>query len=132
MEPTIHCVVWNSVHLPKDMQLYRRDDRGRNGEALIKKQKPFWMKTGGLMRTLTKAALTAAGALMLAATGASAAIVCNDDGDCWHVHGRPTYGSDVKVHIYPDNWKWRHSDHYRWREHAGRGYWRHGVWVDIR
>ncbi|HVJ78051.1 MAG TPA: hypothetical protein VM620_09470 [Hyphomicrobium sp.] len=84
------------------------------------------------MKTITQAVLAAAGGLMLAATSASAAIVCNDDGDCWHVRGQPTYGSDLKLHVHPDHWKWRHGDsHHRWREHAGRGYWRSGVWVDI-
>ncbi|HVZ04829.1 hypothetical protein [Hyphomicrobium sp.] len=83
------------------------------------------------MNTITKSLLAAAGALALAATSASAAIVCNDDGDCWHVHGRPTFGPSVKVHIHPDNWKW-HGGHHRWREHAGRGYWHKGVWVDIK
>lgn len=84
------------------------------------------------MRTITKAALAGAGALMLAATSASAAIVCNDDGDCWHVQGRPTFGSGISVHVHPDNWKWGHGDHYRWREHAGHGYWRKGAWIDIK
>jgi hypothetical protein len=84
------------------------------------------------MRTITKAALAAAGALMLAGTSASAAIVCNDDGDCWHVHGHPAFGSDVRVHVHPDNWKWGHGDRYRWHEHAGHGYWRKGVWIDIK
>ena len=28
---------------------------------------------------------------------------------------------------------WRRGEHYRWREHrGGRGYWRNGVWIDIR
>jgi hypothetical protein len=31
--------------------------------------------------------------------------------------------------IHPDNWKWGDADHYKWREHEGRGYWRDGVWV---
>jgi hypothetical protein len=84
------------------------------------------------MKTITQALLAAAGGLMLAATSASAAIVCNDDGDCWHVRGQPAYGPELKLHIHPDHWQWRHGDHYRWREHAGHGYWHGGAWVDIK
>ena len=37
------------------------------------------------MKHLGIAALGIVGALAFAATNASAAIVCNDNGDCWHV-----------------------------------------------
>jgi hypothetical protein len=37
------------------------------------------------MRTLAEAILLANGA---AATNASAAIVCNEEGDCWHMKGK--------------------------------------------
>jgi len=83
------------------------------------------------MRRPTKAILAAAGALVLTAENASAAVVCNDDGDCWHVQGRPDYKPELRLHIHPNNWKWSQSDHYKWREHAGRGYWRGGVWIDL-
>jgi hypothetical protein len=85
------------------------------------------------MKTLYKAALGAACALALSATASSAAIVCNSDGDCWHVKKRHDYRPDFGVRVYPDNWKWsRHERHkYRWREHDGRGYWRNGVWIDF-
>jgi hypothetical protein len=83
------------------------------------------------MRRPTKAILAAAGALVLTAGNASAAVVCNDDGDCWHVQGRPDYKPELRLHIHPNNWKWSQSDHYKWREHAGRGYWRGGVWIDL-
>ena len=46
------------------------------------------------MNTLAKAILVAASALALTAGSASAAIVCNDDGDCWHVRGRPHFRPD--------------------------------------
>ena len=36
------------------------------------------------MNVFTKAILVGASALALTATGASADVVCNDDGDCWH------------------------------------------------
>ena len=82
------------------------------------------------MRHFTKATLVAAGALALAATGASAAVVCNDEGDCWHVKGEAKYKPEFKVHVHPDNWKFADKDH-RWREHEGHGYWRSGVWIGI-
>lgn len=71
-------------------------------------------------------------ALAFSATAATADIVCNDDGDCWHARERVEYEPTLKLHVHPDDWKWRDSDHYRWREHEGRGYWKGGVWVDIK
>jgi hypothetical protein len=83
------------------------------------------------MRKFIKPALTAAVfvAGMMAVTSASAAIVCNADGDCWHVKGRYTYRPEFGVTVHPNNWRWGGHDHFRWREHDGRGYWRGGVWV---
>jgi hypothetical protein len=84
------------------------------------------------MKMMTKMLVAGAGALVLSATAASAEIVCNDDGDCWHVREHVEYRPEFRLRVHPDNWRWAESDHYRWREHAGRGYWREGVWVDIR
>ena len=39
------------------------------------------------MKTINKALLIGATALTLTATAASAAVVCNDEGDCWRVRG---------------------------------------------
>ena len=85
------------------------------------------------MKTLKAAGLIAAGAFMLTATAASAEIVCNDEGDCWHVKTRHEYKPEFKVRIYPDNWKWEEAEgkKYRWREHEDddRGYWNKGIWL---
>ena len=84
------------------------------------------------MKALSKiaaAALLGAGALTLAATSASARIVCNTDGDCWHTTTVYDYPPATGVVIHEDNWAWGPSDKYRWREHEGRGYWRGGAWV---
>ena len=81
------------------------------------------------MRALTKTVLLATGALALATTSASAEIVCNDEGDCWHVNGKMEYRPEFKLHVHPDNWRWGEKEHYKWREHEGRGYWRGGVWI---
>jgi len=84
------------------------------------------------MKTLYKAAFGAACVLALTASAASAEIVCNRDGDCWHVKTRYEYRPEFGVVVHPDSWRW--ADHeerkYRWREHEGRGYWRDGVWID--
>lgn len=83
------------------------------------------------MKAAMTAALSALGCFAVMATPASAAIVCNDDGDCWHVKDRYEYRPEFKVHVYPDTWAWGKHEHtkYRWREHDGRGYWRGGAWV---
>ena len=52
------------------------------------------------------AALGIVGALAFAATSASAAIVCNDNGDCWHVKEKYEYKPEFGLHVYGDDWKW--------------------------
>ncbi len=77
------------------------------------------------------AALVAAGGLALTASSASAYIACNAAGQCWHVHrgGYYHYQPAWGVTVHPDRWRWGDRDHYQWREHRGRGYWRDGVWT---
>ena len=85
------------------------------------------------MNAIRKTLLIGAGALALTATAASAAVGCNDEGECWRVRGRPAYGPDLRLSIHPDHWSWSRHDHYRWREPGrGHGYWRGGNWVVIR
>jgi hypothetical protein len=65
-------------------------------------------------------------------TSASAAVVCNREGDCWRTKGRYAYRPAWGIRVYDDNWRWHHRDRdrYRWRDaRPGRGYWRSGVWV---
>lgn len=84
------------------------------------------------MRNVSKiafAALLGAGGLALAASNASAAIVCNGAGYCWHTHHHYHYHPAWGLTVHPDNWRWGPDEHYVWHEHAGRGYWRDGVWV---
>jgi len=79
--------------------------------------------------------LTLASATMLALTAgsASAAVVCNDEGDCWRVKEQRNYEPSLKLRIMPDDWKWKEGEKYRWRE-PGRdhGYYRNGVWLEIK
>ena len=68
----------------------------------------------------------AAGAVTATASGASAYIVCNRAGDCWHSHYRPAYGPGYVNH--PDDWyfhrTWDGDRDHHWRQdwHDGRGY----------
>lgn len=82
------------------------------------------------MKKLLLGAVLGAGALTLTAGSASAYIACNRAGDCWHTPSRYNYHPGWGVRIHDDNWRWRSHERYRWREHAGRGYWgRGGVWI---
>ena len=84
------------------------------------------------MKQTTKfaaAALLGLSALSFTATAASAAVVCNAEGACWHARRAYAYKPEYGVVVHPDNWRWGERDHYTWREHAGRGYWHNGAWV---
>ena len=83
------------------------------------------------MTTLSKTLLGAAagmGLLALSAAGASAAIVCTGN-VCWHTTETYTYPSESRVIVHPDSWRWGPSEHFTFREHVGRGYWRGDDWV---
>lgn len=84
------------------------------------------------MKKILKMGLITAAAVCAGAATASAEIVCNDNGDCWHTRTHVVYPEGVRVRVHPDDWRWRDTHHYRWREHEGSGYWRGGVWVDIK
>ena len=80
-----------------------------------------------------KLALGVLGAVALTSTSASAAIVCNEEGDCWRVKERHEYPPEVRLRVYEDDWAWPEAEkhNYRWREGRGRGYWRKGVWIEF-
>ena len=81
---------------------------------------------------LMSKALFGVALLAMTAGSASAAVVCNDEGDCWRVKGRPAYGPGVQLRIYEDNWK-GDGVKFRWREPGrGHGYYRNGAWIEIR
>ena len=67
-------------------------------------------------------------ALAALSSVASARVVCNTDGACWHAHDDWTYPPAAGVIVHPDNWRWGEGEHYSWREHPGRGYWRGTQW----
>jgi hypothetical protein len=81
------------------------------------------------MSRLTFTLLGAAGAVALMTSGVSAAIICNDEGDCWQATERLTYPPEARVQIYEDDYV-IDKKKYKMREaRPGRGYWRGGVWV---
>jgi hypothetical protein len=79
----------------------------------------------------------AIGALALVATtgAASANVVCNNTGDCWHTDSEATYpGTGYNSH--PDDWyfhqKWDDNSQYHYRDyHDGRGYYKSGLWITL-
>jgi hypothetical protein len=86
------------------------------------------------IRTALFGAVAVAGALVAVTLPASAYIVCNRDGDCWHTESRYA-PPGVHFEFHPDDWYFhRHWDdgHMRYRDyHEGRGYWRNGVWITL-
>ncbi len=83
------------------------------------------------MTTLGKTLLGATagmGLLVLSGASASAAIVCSGN-VCWHTHETYTYPPEARVIVHPDSWRWGPREHFTFREHEGRGYWRGDDWV---
>ena len=79
------------------------------------------------MKYLVTAAALGIGLLALPVS-ASAAVVCNEEGDCWRTTERLTYPPEASVTIYDDDYAI--GPKYKWREAGkGRGYYRGGVWV---
>jgi hypothetical protein len=90
------------------------------------------------MKHIGKFAILAALTSMMAGVGlvattapAAAFIACNHRGECWHVQDRFAYPPGEGIVIHPDDWHWGRHDHFRFREHGGRGFWRGGVWVTL-
>jgi len=84
------------------------------------------------MTSLSKIVLgaaTGAGILALSSMGASAAIVCSGN-VCWHSQETYEYPGEARVIVHPDDWRWGPSEHFSWREHEGRGYWRGERWMN--
>ncbi|MDR3526312.1 MAG: hypothetical protein P4L57_03465 [Rhizomicrobium sp.] len=83
------------------------------------------------MRSL-KRAVCAAAVFAAIAVPASARVVCNAEGDCWHTDKVYHYKPDVKVVVHPDSWYFRQTwdkDRRYHEHHDDRGYYRNGQWV---
>ena len=78
-------------------------------------------------------ALLAGASLALSTAGASAYVACNGEGDCWHTESR-WHPPGVNFSFHPDDWyfhqTWDSNHHFR-DYHAGRGYWKGGIWVTL-
>jgi hypothetical protein len=87
-----------------------------------------------LKTALSAAAITllmGAGALVATTGAASARMVCNAEGDCWHTDQSYSYpGTGYTNH--DDDWyfhqTWNDQRHYR-DYHEGRGYYKGGLWI---
>jgi hypothetical protein len=84
-----------------------------------------------MMTTFRSLALGAIVTVSVAAlTGsASARIVCNEEGDCWHSKTVEVFPPALGLTIHEDNWKWAEGEKKQhWREHEGKGYWKGDKW----
>ena len=48
---------------------------------------------------------------------------------CWHSHEAYEYPPTAGVVVHGDDWRWGPKEHYSWREHEGRGYWKGDSWT---
>ncbi len=81
-----------------------------------------------IFRTLALGAFTIASAAAMTGT-ASARVVCNEDGDCWHSREAVVYPPTLGLTIHEnDDWKWGEGEKHHWREHEGKGYWKGDKW----
>jgi hypothetical protein len=91
-----------------------------------------------------KKALLAVSAVVLATVGvlavvpaASARVVCNSYGDCWHTDTRYNYNKydrDQHAQYHSDDWyfhqNWNGDSQRHYRDHHdGRGYYKNGIWL---
>jgi len=84
------------------------------------------------MTLATKSLLCAAATacvLGLSGASASAAIACSGR-VCWHTQESYDYPHRAHIVVHEDNWRWGPREHYTFREHEGRGYWRGGRWTE--
>ena len=82
------------------------------------------------MKYVVTAALALLGIIALS-VNASAAIVCNDEGECWRVKEIHTYPPEMKLHVYKDDYV-IDTKKYKWREPGPkRGYYRGGIWIEF-
>ena len=89
-----------------------------------------------LVTSLAAAALLGTGVLAISAGPASAYVVCNSNGDCWHTDHRYRYGRDLGTRYHNDDWyfhqRWDQDHERHWRDyHDGRGGYRNGIWFNF-
>ena len=87
-----------------------------------------------IISTAAVALLVAAGAVIATTGTASARVICNAEGDCWHTDAPPPRVPGVTFSVHPDDWYFHQhwdADHHFRDYHAGRGYYKGGVWVTL-
>ena len=91
------------------------------------------LSTKKIFSTVAIAVLMGTGALVATAGTASARVVCNAEGDCWHTDTNDTYpGPGFTYH--PDDWYFHQTwdSNHHWRDyHEGHGYYRNGLWLNL-
>lgn len=95
------------------------------------------MKLKRTLLTMSASAAFAAVGLLAVAQPASARMVCNSYGDCWHSDANYNYnrydrGQHAQYHN--DDWyfhqRWDNNGDHHYRDyHDGRGYYKSGVWI---
>jgi hypothetical protein len=60
-----------------------------------------------------------------AATGASARVVCNENGDCWHAKRDCALDPEFKLSVHAENWTGKRASM------KAKGYWRGKRWKDL-
>jgi hypothetical protein len=95
------------------------------------RHKNAWQKEMNMIRSGLTIALLGAATLAVSTLGASARIVCNEAGDCWHSEGDYVYPPGFGLTIHPNDWRWKEGERHAWREHEGRGYWKGDKWVEF-
>ena len=91
--------------------------------------------------TFSKTAVSVAGIALFVGTGlvattapASARMVCDSSGDCWHTDHQYKYDRSVGAQYHNDDWyfhqKWAGDNQHHYRDsNNGRGYYKSGVWI---
>ena len=75
--------------------------------------------------------------VVMMAQPASAHVVCNSYGDCWHTETRynyDRYDNNQHAQYHNDDWyfhqRWDGDQEHHYRDyHEGRGYYKSGVWI---
>ena len=61
-------------------------------------------------------AVLVVGTLAVSAMSASADIICNNEGVCWHTHNPYDYPPEAHVTMHDNSWHWGPNEHYTFRE----------------
>jgi hypothetical protein len=105
---------------------------GRFVARTLKIEEPKMSSVKKAIQIASAAVLVATGFVAMIPSAASAAVVCNRAGDCWHAERTYRYPRAMAVVRHPDHWYFHQTwnDRRHWRDyHTGRGYYRNGIWV---